>query len=226
LNRVLLLVEGQTEERFVKDVLQPHLWPFGVSLEPKTVTTKTVVGGPSHKGGGDFTKLAADIRRLLGDSNAVAVTTMFDFYGFPRNVPGASELTYADVGALESAIGVAVGNGRFRPFLQRHEFEAFLFIDADVTARAIPDVSRTPMIRLQAAGFNSVEDINDDPRTAPSKRLSAAIGPFSKVRLGSIVTARLGVSRLRTAAPRFSEWVSWMEGLGTQSPGAVLAASD
>jgi Domain of unknown function (DUF4276) len=214
LNRVLLLVEGLTEERFVKDVLQPHLWPFGVSLEPKTVTTKLVLGAASHKGGGDFTKLLADIRRLLGDSNAVAVSTFFDFYGFSKNIPGAAAADYADIDKLESLIAATVGTLRFRPYLQKHEFEAFLFVDPQATARAIPDMSRAAAIAQQGQGFACIEDINNDPSTAPSKRLAVALGSFSKVRLGPAVTARVGITKLRDAAPRFSSWVGWLESLG------------
>ena len=33
MRRVLILVEGQTEERFVKEVLAPHLWDFGVHID-------------------------------------------------------------------------------------------------------------------------------------------------------------------------------------------------
>ena len=35
MRRILILVEGQTEERFVKDVLQPFLWETEVHIEPK-----------------------------------------------------------------------------------------------------------------------------------------------------------------------------------------------
>jgi hypothetical protein len=46
MRKVLILVEGQTEERFVKDVLQPYLWDIGVHPEPKIATTKRVkLGG-------------------------------------------------------------------------------------------------------------------------------------------------------------------------------------
>ena len=34
MRRVLILVEGQTEERFVKDVVQPYLW--SISVHPRT----------------------------------------------------------------------------------------------------------------------------------------------------------------------------------------------
>lgn len=214
MNRVLLLVEGLTEERFVKDVLQPHLWPFDVSLEPKTVTTKLVVGAASHKGGGDFSKLLADIHRLLGDSNAVAVSTFFDFYGFSKNIPGAAAADYADIDKLELRIAAAVGAPRFRPYLQRHEFEAFLFVDPQTTANAVPNPKSAAAIAQQCHGFACVEDINNDPSTAPSKRLATALGSFSKVRLGPAVTLRIGIAKLRNAAPRFSSWVGWLETLG------------
>ena len=67
--KVLILVEGQTEERFVKDVLQPHLWSREIHPEPKIVTTKVVKVGPQFKGGvSTFRKIETDILRLLGDS--------------------------------------------------------------------------------------------------------------------------------------------------------------
>lgn len=217
MNRVLLLVEGQTEERFVKDVLQPHLWGAGVSVEPRTVVTKRVVGGASVKGGGDFSKILADLRRLLGDTNAVAVSTLFDFYGFPRNLPKADADAYADADRLEAAIAVTVANPRFRPYLQRHEFEAFLFIEPETTARAIPDLGLAAAITAHRKGFQTVEDINNNPHTAPSKRLRAAVGSYSKTLLGPIVTQRLGIEKLRAAAPRFSAWVGWLESLGSRA---------
>ncbi len=36
MKRVLVLVEGQTEERFVKDVLAPHLWARGKTPFPRS----------------------------------------------------------------------------------------------------------------------------------------------------------------------------------------------
>lgn len=52
MKRGLVLVEGQTEERFVNDCLAPYLLAQGLILErPTIVTTKRVVGGPQFKGG-------------------------------------------------------------------------------------------------------------------------------------------------------------------------------
>ena len=91
MKRVLVLVEGQTEERFVKDVLCPHLWARGVDATPKVATTKHVKRGPDFKGGiTDYQKVENDLRRLLGDSDAVSVTTFIDYYGLPADFPGMS----------------------------------------------------------------------------------------------------------------------------------------
>jgi hypothetical protein len=43
--RVTVVVEGQTEESFVKDVLAPELWPRQVFLTP------IIIGIPGQKGG-------------------------------------------------------------------------------------------------------------------------------------------------------------------------------
>ena len=166
LRRVLVLTEGQTEEAFIKRVLQRHLWQHGVSLEPKIVTTKHVIGGANIKGGGDAQKMLADARRLLGDTNAVAVTTLFDFYGFPSNLPNAAPNIYRDIDLLTQSIDNAVANVRFKAYLQRHEFEAFLFVDPQVIA----DVARKPdqaaSLLKQRNQFETVEDINLDPALA------------------------------------------------------------
>jgi len=89
MKRVLILAEGQTEERFVKDILQPHLLVLGIAIQPKIATTKRVKSGPDFKGGiTDFKKVEDDLRRLLGDTGATMVTTLLDFYGFPKDFPG------------------------------------------------------------------------------------------------------------------------------------------
>lgn len=46
MKRVLISVEGQTEEEFIKEVLQPHLRLHNLYLEPTLVTTKVVRSGP------------------------------------------------------------------------------------------------------------------------------------------------------------------------------------
>lgn len=215
MKRVLILTEGQTEEGFIKRVLRPYLWQNDISLEPKIVTTKRVIGGADRKGGGDASKILADIRRLLGDSNAVAVTTFFDFYGFPANLPNTLENAYRDIDLLTHAVELEVSNIRFKAYLQRHEFEAFLFVDPQVTAEVARRPDRAGELLRQRNRFQTVEDINLDPTLAPSKRLIAALGRYSKPLTGSLVTQRVGIDRLRAECPRFAKWLGWLASLGS-----------
>ena len=54
MKRALVLVEGYTEERFVKDVLQEHFWTLNLSLTPTLLVTKTVKDGADFRGGDHF----------------------------------------------------------------------------------------------------------------------------------------------------------------------------
>ncbi|MBI2947679.1 MAG: hypothetical protein HYY23_08525 [Verrucomicrobia bacterium] len=49
--RVLILVEGQTEERFVKDVLGPAFFHQELFFRATILVTKRVKDGPNFKGG-------------------------------------------------------------------------------------------------------------------------------------------------------------------------------
>lgn len=89
--RVLVLVEGQTEEHFVKRVLAPALLLRQIDIRPTPLVTKRVKSGPSFKGGvTSFGKFDRDVRRLLGDRNAL-VTTMLDYNGLPGDFPGVEQ---------------------------------------------------------------------------------------------------------------------------------------
>jgi hypothetical protein len=217
LKRILILTEGQTEEKFIKSVLQPHFWKANLSIEPKIVTTKRVIGGTSHKGGGDFSKIVGDIRRLLMDTNATRVTTLFDFYGFPRNVPNCEESVYKDIEALTLAIDTTISDRRFKCYLQRHEFEAFLFVDSNITAAVAQQLNKSKEITQQRQQFETVEDINLNPTLAPSKRIAAILGSYSKPLIGSVTTQRVGIDKLRGECPRFALWLGWMESLAEEA---------
>ena len=209
---VLVLVEGRTEEAFIKDVLVPALRP-ALELIPTVVKTKPNVGAPAHKGGGDFSKFKQDALNLLGDSDAVAVTMFYDFYGFPQGIPDVPEKVYQNITTLEQEIAKQINNQRFKPYLQRHEFEAFLFINPQLTAKVALQNTKANDIAAHCQGFASVEDINLSRSTAPSKRLESVLGAFSKRRLGTAVTQQLRLPALRAACRKFSAWVDWLESL-------------
>ena len=215
LKRILILVEGQTEERFIKDVVSPYLLGFNLAIIPTIVETKKLVGAPSHKGGGDFSKFKADVLGLLGDTHASAVTTLYDFYGFPK-IPDLTDTIYQDIQQLETAIASVFNNKRFKPYLQRHEFEAFMFIEPELAAKTALQRNKAGAIEKHRKNFNNVEDINLDPTLAPSKRLASEIGNYNKPRLGAAITNELGIERLMRECPKFSLWVEWLKSHATK----------
>ena len=76
--RLAVSVEGQTEEEFVKVVLDEHLRPLGVAPEP------VLIGVGARAGGGSVTvrRLASDMALLYHSHDSV--TSLVDFYGFQR----------------------------------------------------------------------------------------------------------------------------------------------
>src|ERR1700761_150987 len=88
MKRGLVLVEGQTEERFVTECLAPYFLDRGLGLTPKILTTKRVVGAPNHKGGiRSFEQVQRDLHLLCGDSHASLITTVIDYYALPDDFP-------------------------------------------------------------------------------------------------------------------------------------------
>lgn len=218
MKQVLVLVEGQTEERFVKDVLAPHCWERGKNPIPKVVTTKRVKRGPDFKGGiTDYQKVENDLQRLLGDTGAVAVTTFIDYYGLPPDFPGMANRpnSYSLDRAqhVEAAWAQRLNSPRFRPFLMLHEFEALLFVNPVLLGKALYADEMVAELTTIRAAVGTPEEINEDPHTAPSKRILRLIPGYQKTLHGPMVTGRIGLADMRRECPHFNEWLGWLEGL-------------
>lgn len=218
MKRVLVLVEGQAEERFVKDVLEPHLSARNIYPTPKVVTTKRVKGGSDFKGGlTGYQKVENDLKRLLQDTAAVSVTTFIDYYALPSDFPGMS--TRPNGASLDKAQHVEaewrsrIDDARFRPYLMVHEFEALLFSKPDELMKALHKPGCLAQLDTIRSSFNTPEDINDNPLTAPSKRIIDLLPGYQKVLHGPSIAKRIGVGVLRSQCPHFNEWLSWFEAL-------------
>jgi len=88
MSRLNFIVEGQTEETFVRDNLSVHLAQFGVFVSVRCVITK-LTRSAIHRGGmTTFGKARGDIERWLKEDKTAHLTTMFDLYGLPKDFPG------------------------------------------------------------------------------------------------------------------------------------------
>lgn len=152
MTRLLIHVEGQTEETFVNEILQPHLADVGVFASARILGNARL--GRDHRGGirgWDGTRNDI-VGHLSGDVGCVA-TTMVDYYGLPhsggREWPGRAEATLAPFqnraaivqNAMHENICTELGAGfdrkRFIPFVVMHEFEGLLFSDCQKLAAGI-----------------------------------------------------------------------------------------
>jgi len=219
--RVYVVVEGQTEETVVKDVLVPHLSPMGVHLFPIMVKTSS-----GHKGGGShWAKRENDIRKLLKQhqGQGVRVTTLFDLFRLPNGFPGMDEHgadtdTSRRCDALQKAMAEVFDDWRFIPYLQRHELEALVLASLDGLEGTLDDrdalrglADLKDEIRGQAP-----EDINDGPETAPSKRLMRRIPGYRKTLHGPMAIEDTGLQAVRDRCPRFDSWITTLESLAEE----------
>lgn len=218
MTKVLMLVEGQTEETFVNDVLGPHLRARGIYLTPILLTSRIVRNGPNFRGGiQSYRKVRREIQNLLGDTSAAGVTTMFDLYALPSDFPGYDTRPtgdcYASVAHLERACQQDIAHPRFQPYLQLHEFEALIFTAPEKISAWFANGEKLVALRTILAAVDSPEEIDEGDATAPSKRLVKIYPAYQKVLHGSLIALDIGLARMRSACPHFDQWVRWLESL-------------
>jgi hypothetical protein len=215
--RVLVLVEGQTEERFVKDVLSPAFLSRQLYFFPTILVTKRVKDGPNFKGGvTTFGKFRNDTQRLLNSSGGALVTTILDYYGLPNDFPGMmtrpSSSPVDRVRHIEQAILSHFGSpANFLPFLVLHEFEAWLFSSPDVLPRVMTERHKQSQFSAIRESVPTPEDINERPEYAPSKRIESIFPAYKKTLHGPMAAGRIGLNQIRAECPHFSDWVDHLE---------------
>jgi hypothetical protein len=224
---VTILVEGTTEEIFVKRILKPHLNTLEIEPLVIIVTTKRVKCGQDFRGGiTSYDRLKNDLLRLLKRRSAIAVSTMIDFYGLPTDFPGKSMITigdnpYTKIRKVESGFYDDIRDPRFIPYLQLHEFEALLFSQIDEIIRPFAAENSAYFRRLKSnfenilRQFSGPEEINDNPNSCPSRRITNNISRYHKTIYGPIIAQHIGLEIIRNRCPHFNEWLLKLESLAT-----------
>lgn len=215
MKKVHILVEGQTEEAFVKWVLSP-CFENSLYCIPIIIKTKRVKSGPDFKGGiTSYQKVKNDLFRLLNDTSAIMVTTMIDYYGFALKVPYKDLIKgkncFERVVCLENLFQRDINNRKFAPYLQLHEFESLVFVSPEEIIKALGDGKKEKEILKIKKKFNSTEEINDNPNTIPSERLRNIFPSYDKVLHGSMITRRIGLDTIRKECPHFNQWIEKLE---------------
>ena len=214
--RVNIMVEGQTEEAFVREVLADHFVAQGIYLNAIVFETSR-----GFKGG---VVSYAQIRTQLGNKcrhdRSATVTTLIDLYGLPTDFPNFNASRqlplYPRVEALEQAFTDDIGEANFIANFLVHEFEGLLFSNIGVLSASYPQCQRG-IERLDAdtAHFESPEHVNDSPQTAPSKRILAARPEYEKITDGNLAALEIGLDTLRDRCRHFDAWCRRIEQLAT-----------
>jgi len=214
---VTVIVEGQTEQNFVRDVLAPYLGAKGIFMTP------IVLSKPGQKGGDvRFARARKDIANHLKQRRDAYVSLLVDYYGIGADWPGLHDIRpQASPGDIAAAICKATQqaveahvkkhslSARFVPYVSVHEFEALLFSESAILADAIQaDPQRIDAI-IEA--FGDPEAINNSGKTAPSKRIEKLHGSFKKTSDGIKIARAIGIERMRELCPVFNDWLDRLE---------------
>ena len=227
--RLLVHVEGQTEESFVNEVLRDQL--IGAGYE--SVSARIIGNARLRRRRGGvrpWPSVRRDIVNHLNEDSGCIATTMVDYYGLPQQGDGewpgravaASRLgMHRKASCVQDALRIDIartmGTGfdirRFVPFVVMHEFEGLLFSDCAAFSRGIGREHLTSDFQAIRAAFQTPEDINDSPETSPSHRVEQLLVGYEKPLLGTLAVLEIGVGRIREECPHFREWMEKLESL-------------
>lgn len=215
MRNLYFIVEGETEEAFVKRLLVPYLYGRGLVCHIQAFTVFMSGGGHGHNNTEHFLNTITPVLYYAGEP---VITSLLDFFRFPRKQPAfaacaAHATAAAQAACLQTALFEAVQHirpyPRFIPYLQLHEFEALLF--ADDAGHELHHPKIRAEVAAVIAAHPSPEDINSHPEHAPSKRLAVIYQAhnqrYRKVADAVDVVELIGMDRLLARCPRFRAWV-------------------
>ena len=213
-----ILVEGETELRFVKEILYSYLFERSIIAQP------IVIGRPGCKGGNiNFDRVFRDISIHIKQRSDNFISTFIDYYGLSRwpglreaqnsEVPKqiAEKINKSTIASIAQKIDPNIVQRRFIPFVAVHEFEALLFSDTSCLAAGINVPEKSIKKILNECG--EPESINNNYETAPSKRLLSLFSRYKKTTTGITIAREIGIEKMREKCPVFNDWLMRLENL-------------
>jgi len=216
MNKVMIIVEGQTEEKFCKEILFPYFYQKGYYiLDVMILPTKILASGERIRGGYVTSDRVVEFsKKLLG--SRCFVTTLLDYYGINNNFIGYQESLSKNTliekkECIENALKTEIDNHVFFPYIQMHEFEALLFSDVDSFESIEDDFKKIEKIKKEVTVFETPEHINNSRDTAPSKRILKHIKGYIKTTDGMIIANKIGIEKMMSKCPLFKAWLEKIE---------------
>lgn len=214
MKRLIIVCEGPTEQEFCNSVLAPHLARFDIEVVAPVVKKSNggIVPWPS---------LRPQIINHLRENGAF-VSMLVDYYGikdhyrFPGweeslGIANKQERIHFLITEMQRDIPEDM-RYRFIPYIQLHEFEGLLFSDIRAFKEFFGE-NEANLNEIESAieQFETPEDINNSPATAPSKRLIASIPGYNKILYGNILAELIGIEKIRSKCPLFNDWIDALE---------------
>lgn len=222
-----IVVEGNSEEAFVNDILVPHFASIEIYVSTRKIRTGWDKQNQIPKKGGllKYIKYRNEIKRWIEsdrDNPIFWYSSMVDLYAFPKddlspykqNIRSISN-HYSRVDALEKAILADIKHPRFIPHIQLHEFESLILVDPSKLLIMYPDKQNgINRLKKEINGL-SPEDINESQHTSPSKRIIKYLPDYEyqKAQVGPLVVGDIGLSNLRSKCPHFNNWITKLENI-------------
>lgn len=224
MKNVYIIVEGQSEENFIKKILAPYFANQNIYLTAERVITGKNSFGKACKGGGTSYKLYKNhlSKRIKQFKNQqqYKFSTMIDFYALPTDFPKFETLNksldkYQQIEFLEKNFFEDINSTNFIPYIQLHEFETLLFNDLSKIADEFFDIScDLNSFEKDISSYENLELINSSKENAPSKRIDKFVhGNYcgSKVTSSFNILKDTSVETLRKKFKHFDSWLSKIE---------------
>lgn len=213
---VIVFAEGQTEEKFIKQVVAPALRHLQVYVKPQMLNTSQTAKG----GAVTFDRLKFYARNTLKQHGDAVLSTFLDLYALDTTFPAFEEAkrkpdVYARVGCLEKALRDAIvahvgcRPERFLPHIQPYEYEGLLFSDVRALSAVEPDwAASLSQLSDVRASVETPEHINDGYETKPSKRLENLLHPkYQKTSHGPRAAERITLEVIERECAHFKVWM-------------------
>lgn len=214
---VLVIVEGQTEEQFIKQLIAPALHSMQIFVKPQLLQTS-----PGFSGGAiSFDRLKLHVRNALRKPGSPIISTFLDLYALDSSFPDfdlaqKKNTLEAKVRSLNEALHEAIVKltscrpERFVAHIQPHEFEGLLFSDVSALTQVEPEWCRhKSTLTSIRAKYQTPEHINDGYETAPSKRLGKLLRPeYRKTRHGPLAAKKITLEVMERECPHFRSWMN------------------
>lgn len=219
---IYIIVEGQSEEKFIKEILTPYFANKNIFLYAERVITGKDNFGKSCKGGGSSylsykNHLDKRIKEFDSQKNYY-FSTMIDFYALPKDFPKLEESQniqgrYEQIAFLEKAFKDDIGFDNFIPYIQLHEFETLLFCDTNAIVECFFDMNTKKLfntIQEDIKNYDNIEMINSSTHNAPSKRLDRytdGVYCGSKVSSSFSILKNIDIEVIKQKCSHFNSWL-------------------